>query len=313
MTEASSIGKIGEPFVDTSNNRVKWFSLDPVKHKRTLDAIVFNFDSLFTKHGVSRVTARFFVANNLLDDITRYNEAFIPLDGDFNGFSLVYLGKNSQDRYEPEELVLREIARAREIEKGTTILPYNEAIARVREAGFRINTQEEFSEEELSNIADLYNNAFKGSYLFELNSANVRTLVCSPSNIKVVVKNDDRIVSIGVAELTTVEVVGKEFKFSELSDAATYPEYGKIGLYTGTCAMLMKELAVRNVNLVYGEARAAHHGVNVACRRSGRKYHGLLNKHCKISGEKDIPEIGPYENLNVWAIGGQSLRRICSD
>jgi hypothetical protein len=52
--------------------------------------------------------------------------------------------------------------------------------------------------------------------------------------------------------------------------------------------------------LFYAEARACHKPINQSFFNMGFRYAGRLNKQCVLSGDHEVNENGPYENLNVW-------------
>ena len=307
MTEASSIGKVGEPYVDEANKRVKWLCTDPVLTSKDLENKLEIFNKSFGIDNTTRITARLFVKKNLLGKIGEYVEATIPLDGRFSDFSLVYLGRNTKDRLDSHYLCAAELEVARLIYKYEKSVDYGQAVYSVTSKnGFDGRAARILDDINPLDVVDLYKNVYNG-YTFDLNEDNVKKLLQNQSNVKAFILKDKKVVSIGVAELCEVSVGKKKFTFAELSDAATHKEYQNSGLYIATSSLLMKYLSSMNVDLVYGEARAAHIGVNIACRRSGRQFYGVLQKHCVISGHKDFNEKGPYENLNVWALSGNSL------
>lgn len=312
--QASSIGNIGSPNLDEANKRIKWFNTIPVYNEEELRREIVKFRKLTRTADISRVTARFFMLRRLAQSpqIAEYKEAEIPLEERFSDFSLVYLGWNLRTRRETRYLTEAELYMARLIDTAEGDISYDAAIERAVLNGFDIKAGTKL-DVDLENILDLYREAYEGNYTFGLNTGNIRVLIENPRNIKaVVLDRDDKVVSIGVAEVCEIRIEGKPFRFVELSDAATYKKHANKGFYSAISSVLMKKLAEEDVDLVYGEARSAYIGVNIVCRRSGRRFFGLLNKHCKISGPKDFNEIGPYENLNVWAINGYTLRTLVS-
>jgi len=306
---ASSVGIIGRSYSDPGNERVK-FCTDLITDISTLNKRNKSFLKEFND-GISRVTGRFIIRDGLIARDIPNLEARIPLDGEFDDFSLVYLGINSFTRMEDKFLIAAEVSMAKSIDDNIKTISYNNAIKRIKDKGFSVVSGNVLKDIDPNNIIELYNEAYKGSYTFDLTHENVTNLLNNPNNIKAVVVNSDgKVVSIGVAEVSKCSLSGRDFRFAELSDAATYDSYKRMGLYTATSSALMQRLAEEDIDLIYGEARACHKGVNLVCRRSGRNFYGLLNKHCKISGEKDINEFGPYENLNVWAVTGSKLKKI---
>ena len=315
MVEISSVGILNEYFVDRTNERVKGFFLEPIESEVSLDNIIKGFDEQF-KHNVDRVTARIFLTNKLLpylrDNLKSHLEAIVPLDGEFKELSLIYLGKNVPSRYEKKGITYQEIKMADEINSTDRVVDYDTSILKVTSKNFSVNIEDTLSIKDEERLVAIYKKSFSDTYLFEMNLENVQKLTRNKNNIKAIARNNNEIVSIGVGEFKEFKVDNKNFKLVELSDAATDTDYMNNGLYTATCALLMKKFYKRKIDLIYGEARAAHKGVNIACKTSGRNLYGMLHKHCKIGGPKTINETGPYENLNVWAITFNSLSRICN-
>ncbi len=315
MTEqASSIGIIGEPTFDERNERIKWFLTTPISSEQELEKELRKFKELIKEEGVNRVTARVFLEKKLSESaqIKEYKEAEITLNGKFNDFNLVYLGLNTKERKESRYLREAEVHAAKMIDREEKDTNYNESIERQIKKNIEIKVGN-ILDVDVTNILELYKEAYKERYTFGLNHENISSLLNNKNNIKAIAVDRDKVVSIGVAEVCNVKVGNENFRFAELSDAATYNNYSKQGLYGATSSALMKELAEQEVDLVYGEARSAHIGVNIVCRRTGRRFSGLLQKHCKISGPKDFNEISDYENLNVWAIEKKSLKNLVEE
>ena len=307
--QPSSIGKLNKPFYDADNKRVKAFYTNSIESESQLEEMINDLRGMKEQHDADRITARFIVNDNVKRE--EGIEARIPLSNGLGNYSLIYFGENTPQRQSAEEILTQEKTYVNTIKDKPTV-GIEEALRRPEQTGYTVEILENPSQKDLKDIIDVYSSSFD-SYTYELNPENVEWLVTNPDNVVAVARDKNGIVSIGVAETgeTPLCIEGegeRTFKFSELSDAATHPDHRAKGLYTATSVLLHKELTERGFDLVYGEARACNYGVNKSCQKIGREYFGTLEKHCVISGHKDIPEQGEYENLNVWGMNNEQLQ-----
>ena len=317
-----SVGALWPPVYDKRNNRIKGFYLKTVDDWKQYNQILGELFALREKHDASRITARFIVQDAA--EIANCGiEARVSLNGHWTGHSLLYFGQNTSTRYTPEkneppEIAVQEDAVVRETMMRTRANPA-EALTRIREEGFEFSFLGKPGEKDIAELTTLYSEAYT-NYTIPLDRESVKVLVSNTNNLVGIVreKSTGSIVSIGIAERVYTDIScndsydGKRlFKFAELSDAATKPteEYVKKGLYTAIALFLMEKLGQEHFDLVYGEARACRIAVNHACKRTGRMYIGRLLKHCMLNGRREIPEQGPFENLNVWAITYEELQK----
>lgn len=320
MTEASRVGSVGPmwpPEFDERNDRVKGFYPGVVGAWRELNPLLEELLEIGEKTGASRITGRFIVRDGSGID---FGEAKIPLTERWAGHRLLYFGKNKEERYAPrmaeepgirteeDELVGEAMKFGRKVTKET-------ASVRLREQGMRFEVLERPSDEDIDALVGIYASTYQ-TFTIPLDREGVTGLVRDPLNLVGVIRqaSTGRIASVGIAE-THLEMIqdgnrARGFKFAELSEAATHPNYAKKGLYTAIGMHLLGRLAEGGFDLVYGEARACDYGVNKACINMGRVFSGRLLKHCRISGDREVPEEGPYENLNVWAITYDKLKEL---
>jgi hypothetical protein len=311
-----SVGPMWPPEFDERNHRVKGFCSEVINRWSEYTSKLEELHRLANEKCVSRITARFILSNGT--NIDGRIEARIPLDGRWKGHELIYYGQNKEDRADNLRILEEEKRRIDYIMDTSNVLPVPKklAFARVKRHGSTLSFLEQsISEGDLENLVDLYKSSYD-EYTIPLTSESIRTLIGDPGNLVAVARENDtgKIISIAIAETHSREVQTNKgprtFSFSELSDAATYPDRRGEGIYTAIGISLMSKLTERNVDLVYGEARACNFGVNVACRKMGRAFYGTLQKHCVMQGLREVEEQGIYENLHVWAITHDELHNL---
>ena len=320
MTEARRIGSVGPmwpPEFDERNDRVKGFYLGVVGSWMELNPLLEELLEAGERSEASRITGRFLVRDGSGID---FGEARIPLTERWAGHRLLYFGRNGEERYAPQSaeepgIKSEEDELVGEAMKFGRIVTKEAADKRLMEQGMEFSILERPSDEDIDALVDIYAATYQ-AFTIPLDHDGVRGLAMDPRNLVGVVRqaSTGRIVSVGIAE-THLEMVrdgtrSRGFKFAELSEAATHPHYAKKGLYTAVGVHLLRRLADGGFDLAYGEARACDYGVNKACMNMGRSFSGRLLKHCRISGDREVPEEGPYENLNVWAITYDKLKEL---
>src|SRR3989344_2383574 len=102
-----------------------------------------------------------------------------------------------------------------------------------------------------------------------------------------------------IAEISGIKTNLGSFRICELSEMATRREHRGRGLVTFITRILVNEI-YKNLNLIYAEARSCHLPINRVFYNMDFHFGGRLNKQCILSGDHEINESGPYENLNVW-------------
>jgi len=80
---------------------------------------------------------------------------------------------------------------------------------------------------------------------------------------------------------------------------ATLRSHQGKGLSKTITSDLLEEISPM-VDLIYAEARACCFSINKVFYDLGFNFAGSLQKQCVLSGQHDVSEEGPYENLNVW-------------
>ena len=292
QVKQTSIGTVGDPYHDAKNDRVKYFSTKVYGTEAGLRDDFSDAMELKRESGATRLSMRFISEPGIeLSDHPSYTEATMPLNGNYKGLQLTYLGVNDQSRTSPPEIIASEVESAKEImssRRQVHEVPGTYSIERLSGNA---------SPMDIEDLVDLYGRALT-SYLFSLDKKNVAAMV---DNNIVYVARDGRgkIVSVAMAEKEQFMVDGRYFNISEFSEMATHPDHRSRGLVTECARRLLTSMS-KGMDLIYSEARSSHPPINRALHSAGFVFSGFLNKHCIIGGEQEILERGPLENLNVW-------------
>lgn len=282
-----SVGIIGMPYFDFDNNRIKYFSTTIHTNIESIESLFEQCQQMMGQSRASRINARFFTQG--LDVNTLENVEAVMHMG---GLDLICLGYNTEDRRDSQEVVQQEnnlINNVLETQASRRDIPEIYTVELIDET---CNLRD------ISDMVKLYSEAFT-TYTTNLNHVSVSHMV--DNSWTYVVRHNGRVVSTVVAEIADVNLDnGNTIRIAELSEMATLRDYRGQGLVTYATQQLLDDL--NDVNLIYAEARASHFAINRTFRRLGFEYAGRLNKQCILSGDQEINEQGPYENLNVWYI-----------
>jgi len=284
-----SIGEIGRPYYDKENDRIKFFSTEVFESFEKIEQAVSEAYRLMQDHNATRINLRFLSKLDYLFNV----EAKISLNKGFSGINLYFIGINDYSRLSSEEILVQE----------------DNIISRVKNKPLDLEGHVDLPEKfELSNLKDycfndimqlerLYNEAFK-TYTAELNSITIKEML--ENSVVYGIRYKGAVVSTVVAEIANIKLNdGRDFRISELSEMATFREFRGKGLVSYATRALLKDISDK-VDLIYAEDRASHLPINRAFYKLGFDYAGRLNKQCILSGDRDVEEQGPYENLNVW-------------
>jgi len=293
LVEAPSIGRIGEPYYDEKNDRVKYFSTSIFEDRNSIDDEIVRATQIAEDNQASRITMRFITPTG----VYMGNEANIALGNGFTGFSLLYYGENNGSRVPDEsetmaeDVIIQDIhTKQRNSEKRC---PGRYAIVKLEPGNV--------SEQDIMGLEKLFAEAFT-TYTTTLDQESIREMIAN--NVAYAARDQDgRIVSIAVAERAEFDVEERTFSVAELSEYATKKEHRSQGLAQETTRALLNEL-MGNTEIIYAESRASHYAVNKVFYNLGFDYRGRLAKHCVLSGDQEVDEQGPYENLNVWSMIG---------
>ncbi|MBN1385404.1 hypothetical protein JW968_00325 [Candidatus Woesearchaeota archaeon] len=285
-----SLGQIGVMYHDSRNDRIKYFSTDIHTSPNSVDDLVDEGLRLASERGTTRLNARFLCTEECSYDGPI--EARIPLNNGFTGLELIYVGINSSERTTDPK------TRADE-DRLVAVILSSERSSRETTPGYSIHhlTAQNTTESDISDMVRLYAEAFT-TYTTVLDAENVRRMI--DNSVVYAVRNPaGRIVSTVVAEIGEVPTERGIMRITELSEMATLRECRGSGLVTLATEQLVEDIRDR-VDLIYAEARAPHAAINKSFHNMGFSYAGRLDKQCILSGDREIAETGPYENLNVW-------------
>ena len=290
--ENPSLGKIGMMYYDQRNNRIKFFSEALHYTKENIDSLVEQGISMMHTNRATRFTARF-LASNSMDYNNDGIEAVIPLEGIFKDFSLIYLGINTPNRQDNDRTLAKESQMVNDLY--------------LRQPDGRYPSLEDYQAERLvvaddrnvNSLFELYKEAY-ATYTVELNHKNIADMINSSSPFYIARHSETQeIVSAAIAEISGIKTNLGSFRICELSEMATRREHRGRGLVTFITRILVNEI-YKNLNLIYAEARSCHLPINRVFYNMDFHFGGRLNKQCILSGDHEINESGPYENLNVW-------------
>lgn len=289
-----SLGQIGKMYYDSNNNRIKYFSTEIHTSSENIEHLVEEGIRMMDDNGATRLNARFFYSDN--KPYTQNIEAEIKLNNGYSDINLLFIGINESNRLDSVEILKLED----EI--------VNNVLSNKSSSRDRISDEYEIQKLSISNLGDgdvdslvsLYTEAFT-TYTSVLDTQSVQEMVDNSVVYAVRDKNTGKIVSTSVAEIGTVPMQTGDFRICELSEMATKKEHRGQGLVTYATKALINDIR-DSVDLIYAEARASHRAINQSFHNLGFNYGGRLNKQCILSGDSDVAETGPYENLNVWYI-----------
>ncbi len=293
-----SIGRIGQMYFDEINDRIKFFSTDIHTNTNNISEHITCALEEMSRYNTSRFVGRFFVNRNIeLDNI----EARIPLSGIYKDLDLIYISINLPNRVDSTDVRLQEDNLINNVLLNNIHLRNHISSSYFVEK-LAINN---LTDIDVFDMVKLYRQAFT-TYTAELNNQTVRTMV-EHSDVYAVrnIASNNEIVSTVVAEKSDILTNRGIFSLCELSEMATLREHRGQGLVTFATEQLLENLTHLNLNppnLIYAEARACHRAINQSFHNLGFKYAGRLEKQCLLSGDSEIAEHGPYENLNVWYI-----------
>jgi len=285
-----SIGKIGEPYYNEPNDRIKYFCTDLHYSIESIDSKIEDCLDLMHEYKATRINARFFAKKSIS---VLNTEATIPLAGDYSDFNLIFVGINSPDRMDNISTLKDEVKMVDYIRSHPHIHPHV-----FRDYKFEMLSIFNTSKKDLNDLFWIYKNSFK-TYTSELNIPSIKLMIDASKVYVARTKKEGSIVSVAVGELSEIDTDFGRFKISELSEMATLKEHRRKGLVTHAAKLLIEDLN-GSVDLIYSEARACHRPINQSFFNMGFNYAGRLNKQCILSGDYDIAEKGKYENLNVW-------------
>ncbi len=288
-----SIGQIGAPYYDSGNDRIKQLSPRIFTASGDLEREIAAGRSLMAEHSAGRFTARYFIRGDIVP--AGECEANIPLEpaGEpTRALALAYIGFNLSDRTETQETI------AQEHQMLSEILASAPKITSRFPDGYTIEQLTEPHPCDVAGLVSLYQEAYP-RYTAPLDEQSVKAMI--ESSIVYIARHaaSREIASVCVGEIAKIPTGEGPFVISELSEMATRKEHRGKGLVTHVTKQLLSDPQFA-IDLAYAEARAPSRAINTCFHHLGFTYAGTLAKHCVISGDAQIHEQGPYENLNVW-------------
>ena len=299
-TPTSSVGEVVYPPVPASENRKKGIFPSVITLPGDLLHVANEFQGFPLDADTTRISVRYFVENNALNQLSRDEraaiapslEGIVKLAGDGDAFqdcSIVYLGKNASTRRTDPNVFNQEVQMAQDI--------FNSEPARQQYdySGFsfrEITPTDKIDPRIIDQYAQLYS-------AFGWTPQEVQKIVQNPTNILLGAFVGDHLVSAGMAERAEFSILRngepQPFVMYEVTEAATQYDYRGRGLYTKIATELMKILAQTDTDMLYGESnlgseaiiRTAHSLGRTSSMETLREFGfppRILEQHVRISG-----------------------------
>lgn len=311
-TPTSSVGEVVFPPVAASEKRKKGIFPSVISLPHDLLNVASEFNDLPLDDETSRISVRYFVENNVLVNLTPEErsaiapslEGIVKLAGDetvFNDCSIIYLGKNADDRRTQLDVFDAELQMTKKIFGSTPIKQERNY------SGFTFREITSIDKVD-PGIIDQYAQLYKA---FGWSRNEVIKILQNPTNILLGGFVGNQLVSAGMAERAqfTIERNGvpQPFVMYEITEAATKSDYRGRGLYTKVATELMKILSHTDIDLLYGESNLLSEPVIQAAHSLGRTSSvrtlhefgfppRFLEQHVRISGGKN--DMRPPEEKN---------------
>ena len=277
--------------------------------------------------GVTRISLRVFLDRSMRAGLEKdgfRTEGIIPLDKQFgSAIDLVYIGKNTPDRI-PQADRLKEL-----LKLNYDNLSESRKLAAIGKSSGQYSFERitgQFIGTDLSDLLELYTSAFP-IYMTNITNETLTDLLSEPTNIFLVFRFQERIVSSMIAEHTNILVEGKKLNLFELSDFATSAAHQGKHLMThlqiNAIQTILQQFGEEN-SVIYAENRAPNPAALRSSFYAGLSPVGALPSHVTISGIKIFDEGvydekgNPYETLipaayiqNPYQKHAAEVRSIC--
>jgi hypothetical protein len=270
---------VSPPPVAASYNRVRGFFPDAVS-EADVAGFSAEFDTYRDFNDASRVTIQLVASGDAIrslhDRPNVHVEGALPLATHPDRY-LTYTAWNSQGRQvSPAMLKMhhRRIERTLEMDRASV-----DPQATLETNGFRQahfvdkDTPKPERRDMIADFVELYRK-------FGHDERAVRDILLDPSCLICYIEDDDGIVSTSLAQTATLQVGGMpDIRVAEITEGVTRPNKRKLGLYRAVSGLLVDRLLAdsqtdsdQGLDLVYGEANLAAHGVIIAAHQNGRLF-----------------------------------------
>jgi hypothetical protein len=315
VSENPNIGALGSAAYQEGNRRVKAFCgvvIDsPEQYLSWAETEVLQ--KVRENPETTRVIDRAIVRRGLVIPTERLSiplttEARVPLGGEWEGYDWVMFGRNGSGRILSPATT-----------EGILNLAYDAANQTYEQpkplpAGYSMEglKGKPLSAADAENLAEIFRASFI-SYISDLTTADKVLEWASEASVFPVVVRDPsgRIVAVSSGDLASIPMGGRDFKFMEIGDSASNPNFRGFGLNRAIKHYLIAQGIQMGYHSIHAETRAAWGAPNFGNAKNGMEYCGTLFLNCVISGEQDVletldPDINDlyrdYGSLNVWAM-----------
>ena len=317
ISENPNIGALGSAEYQVKNDRIKGFCPSiihsPRQYLSYLEDIVL---PLADKHHASRIIDRALYSKDphtLSDGLANFGlsvEAAIPLGGKWENHFWIMVGTNRQGRLMTQKMknAITDLANEAQRQKVEPVKSLPEH--------FKLETIKgvDLTPADFESLVEIFDHAFK-AYLTPMTDPNyLAGWVNDESTLPYVIRNHrGEIVAVANADLAQMNFDNSDqtFKFMEIGDSATHPNYRLYGLNRIIKDKIIREGKRLGFDNVHTETRASWKSPNFGNAKNGMKFCGTLWNNCIIQGPEDVKESADpglaewarqMGSLNVWAI-----------
>ncbi|KKQ02210.1 MAG: hypothetical protein US11_C0001G0169 [Candidatus Roizmanbacteria bacterium GW2011_GWA2_36_23] len=306
--DSSSMGNLDWPPKEASDNRRKFLYRNVLTGTAMTKTFKEKYEDEIMANSATRMSGRVIVSQVEFSDFAEeFNsdiETVIPLadTGVLEDCYMVYLGRNSAERYSSQEVLELELKRAISI--------FNSEEPAKKQADFFMIRP--LRDEERTSMVDVFLELYAP---FHWQRENVEQILNSQDNvIMVAMGTEGSLAGSVLAEIATIEIdrdgVSISFQMAEISEAATRKDFRNNGLYGALSNSLLYVLADKtDPNLVFGEVNLKAPGALKTAARQGRipafataqqlniPHACCLNQHVGIAEGSPEEEVPGYNNL----------------
>jgi len=312
------IGGLGEPQYQPESLRIKGFCGEIIEtmsqYCHYLENVVF---PAARKYGeITRIIDRVIIKAGLLLpkeslEFPLATEAVVHLGGLWEGYDWAMNGASLPGRVLTDDTRRQLLTQAREAQHHTFVRP------QPLQEGFTMHkiSTASLSEMDINDLAEIFRLSFNG-YLTPLETPDqVRVWLAGENMYPVAVRNEKgKIVVVANGDFARITFENdniQEFRFLEIGDSASHPDYRGQGINRHVKHFLLTEAVKMGFHSIHTETRAAWISPNIANSKNGMEYGGTLWSNCQISGPENILETADpnlNENsrrmgsLNIWAM-----------